>query len=168
MRKLVSVFAFFFFCAPCFGQQGPLLLRSDSVPVQLFHPDTLPEPLPSEAAVGNTRMTPKEFVRLQMGSLKEAFTKPFHMSGRNWGDVGKFALVMGALSFADRPVQRFALDMRNSNEGIINISNQVTRLGGPMLCMHWALWVVMAFCLKKKNCKPPHSYRCRLLSPAEF
>ncbi|HEV7333211.1 MAG TPA: phosphatase PAP2 family protein [Flavisolibacter sp.] len=129
MSRFLSLFAFVFCCTPCFSQQPDAVQVpvTDSILVQAVPPDSF-----SRISLATTsRISAREFVLLQIGSLKEAFTKPFHMSGRNWGDVGKFALVMGALSFADRPVQQLAFDVRNSNKEVTAVSHQVTRFGGP-------------------------------------
>jgi membrane-associated phospholipid phosphatase len=62
--------------------------------------------------------------------LKQAFTKPFHISGKNWHTAGTFAVVLGAVALADRPIQQWALDLRNSNTGLSVISRYVTHFGG--------------------------------------
>jgi membrane-associated phospholipid phosphatase len=71
-----------------------------------------------------------DFFVLQGSNLKQAFTKPFHMTRQNWKDLGKFAIITSALVFADEPVQKFALDIRNHNKGLHNISREVTNFGG--------------------------------------
>ena len=76
------------------------------------------------------QITLPAFFILQGSNLKQAFTKPFHMSGRDWRNVGLFAVALGGLAFADRPIQRFALDVRNSNSGLGEISRVVTQFGG--------------------------------------
>lgn len=77
-----------------------------------------------------TRITFPGFFILQGSNLKQAFTKPFHMSGQNWKTAGKFAVVVGALAFADRPIQRWALEFRNNNTGLATVSRYVTHFGG--------------------------------------
>ncbi|MBB1285236.1 phosphatase PAP2 family protein [Flavisolibacter sp. BT320] len=150
MRKRIPLLAFLFFSAAAFGQQDSLPVLPDTLST---HPlaDTTPQQISTEKITEDLRITPKEFVQLQVFSLKEAFAKPFNMSGRNWGDVGKFALVMGALSFADRPVQQFAADMRNSNSGLVDISHQVTRFGGPYVVYAMGAIGSYAFLFKKEK-----------------
>lgn len=77
-----------------------------------------------------TEITFSSFFALQWSNLKQSFTKPFHMSGRNWRALGTFALVTGALAFADEPLQRWALNVRERNAGLRTISGQITRFGG--------------------------------------
>ncbi|MGB8192569.1 MAG: phosphatase PAP2 family protein [Chitinophagaceae bacterium] len=78
-----------------------------------------------------TKITFSSYFILLGSDYKQAFTKPFKMTGKEWGKVGKFALVIGALSFADEPVQRFAVDVRERSTGLQKVSKQITNLGGP-------------------------------------
>src|SRR5258708_30867972 len=52
----------------------------------------------------NTRLTFNSYFILLGSDLKQSFTKPFHMKKKDWGNLGKFALVTAALSFADEPI----------------------------------------------------------------
>ena len=63
-------------------------------------------------------------------NLKDGFTKPFHLSKKDWGNFGKYAVITIALSFADEPVQQVALRLRNRNTGLNIISKDVTNFGG--------------------------------------
>ncbi|HLA58055.1 MAG TPA: phosphatase PAP2 family protein, partial [Puia sp.] len=60
---------------------------------------------------------------------KLAITKPFHMSKQDWGRVGIFAAALGTLALADRPIQRYAVDLRTRSNGLQKVSKQVTRFG---------------------------------------
>lgn len=97
--------------------------RSDSAGGQINNTD------PS-AYNESTRLTVPAFFILQGSNLKQSFTKPFHMSKKNWLTIGKFTVVVGAIAFFDRPIQRFALNLRNSNTGLSTISRYVTNFGG--------------------------------------
>lgn len=77
----------------------------------------------------NTVITLPAYFILLGSDMKQAFTKPFHMKG-DWGNAVKFILAEVALSFADKPIQRNALDLRNNNESVRSISDYVTRFGG--------------------------------------
>ena len=77
-----------------------------------------------------TGLTASSFFILEASNLKQAFTKPFHMTGKDWKTFGTFALVAGALAFTDEPVQRFALDLREHNKGLRNTSRYLTEFGG--------------------------------------
>ncbi len=72
----------------------------------------------------------KSYFILLGSNLKQGFTKPFHMSKKDWGNFGKFAVVTVALSFADEPIQKGALKLRNQNGWTNNVSKYVTNFGG--------------------------------------
>ena len=78
----------------------------------------------------NTRLTFKSYFVLLGSDLKQSFTKPFHMSGKDWANLGKFAVVAGALSFADEPIQKYAVKLRNKSPGLVNVSKYITNFGG--------------------------------------
>ena len=83
-----------------------------------------------KAYTETTQITFKNYFVLLGSDLKQSFTKPFHMSAKDWGNFGKFALVAGALSFADEPIQKGALKLRNSNPGIANTGKYISNFGG--------------------------------------
>lgn len=79
----------------------------------------------------NTKITFSSYFILLGSDFKQQITAPFHMKGKDWIHVGEFAVVEGGLLFADEPVQRYALDLRNRNTTVRNVSKYVTRFGGP-------------------------------------
>jgi len=83
-----------------------------------------------KAYTENTSLNFKNYFVLLGSSLKQEFTKPFHMTKKDWGNFGKFAAVTVALSFADKPIQKEALNLRNRNTAINNVSKYVTNFGG--------------------------------------
>ena len=62
--------------------------------------------------------------------LKQAFTKPFHMTQKDWLNTAKFAVVVGGLALADEPIQQSAVHLRNHNPDLQNVSRYVTNFGG--------------------------------------
>jgi membrane-associated phospholipid phosphatase len=78
----------------------------------------------------NTRINVPTYFILLGSDMKQAFTKPFHMKGRDWIYLGGFAGGVALLSLADEPVQRWALQTRNENEWVRNTSKYVTSFGG--------------------------------------
>jgi membrane-associated phospholipid phosphatase len=132
MRRITIVAITLLFSFGAFAQQPDTLIkkldslsqRADSLGGQInnTHPEAYNE---------NTRMTIPAFFTLEASNLKQAFTKPFQMTGKNWATVGKFAVAAGALAFADRPIQRWALNLRNKNTGLHTVSRYVTNFGGP-------------------------------------
>lgn len=77
-----------------------------------------------------TKLDFSNYFILLGSDLKQAFTKPFHMTGKDWITTGKFALVFGGLVFADESIQKSALNLRNKNPGLQNVSRYVTNFGG--------------------------------------
>jgi len=77
-----------------------------------------------------TKLTPKSYFILLGSDIKQEFTKPFHMKRKDWGNLGKFALVELALGFADEPIQRNALALRNKSAGVRNVGGFITHFGG--------------------------------------
>lgn len=78
-----------------------------------------------------TKLNVPTYFILLGSDLKQAFTKPFHMKGRDWKYLAIGAGSVALLTIADKPVQRFALRLRNSNTGLRNVSHYVTNFGGP-------------------------------------
>jgi membrane-associated phospholipid phosphatase len=83
-----------------------------------------------EAYSPATRLTFKSYFILLGSNVKQAFTKPFHMKGRDWGIAGQFTLAAVALSFADKPLQRTALRWRHNSSTLRDVSAYVTEVGG--------------------------------------
>ncbi len=78
----------------------------------------------------NTVIKFGDYFVLLGSDMMQAFTAPFHLKKRDLGNLAKFAAAEVALSFADKPIQRNALDLRNNNKGIRDVSDYVTRFGG--------------------------------------
>lgn len=85
----------------------------------------------NEAAYNaQTKITFKTYFILLGSTIKQEFTKPFHMNRREWGELGMFTLATGALLFADEPVQRQAIKFRATNSGALKVSKFITNSGG--------------------------------------
>lgn len=82
-----------------------------------------------EAYNENTALNFKSYFILLGSDLKQDFTKPFHMKRRDWGYVAKFAVVTGALMFADKPIQRRA-EKITPGSSFATVSKYVTNFGG--------------------------------------
>lgn len=76
-----------------------------------------------------TRINVPVYFVLLGSDLKQQITGPFHTSKKSWKQVGGFALLTGALAFADVPVQRKALEWRNSNATVRKVSGFITNFG---------------------------------------
>ncbi len=77
-----------------------------------------------------THLTPSSYFILLGSDIKQAFTKPFHLKHRDYKYVGVFVGTTVALSLVDKPVQKFALRLRNDNPTLRNVSKYVTNFGG--------------------------------------
>jgi len=132
MKKLLLLPVFFFFAGAAFGQKDSLIHKLDSLSKKTDSAGKQVNNTAPRAYNKYTEITPGTFLTLQASTLKQAFTKPFHMTGKDWKTTGKFVLVLGGLAFADEPVQRWAADLRehNSNSNLLNVSHQVTNFGG--------------------------------------
>lgn len=72
----------------------------------------------------------KSYFVLLGSSLKQEFTKPFHMSKKDWRNFGIFSATEAALFLVDKPIQKSVLKFRNRNTSINNLSKYVTNFGG--------------------------------------
>jgi hypothetical protein len=75
------------------------------------------------------------------------------MNKKDWGKLGKFTLATVALSFADEPIQRGALRLRNKNTGLNNVSKYVTNFGGIYEAYTLAAFGAYGFIFKNEKMK---------------
>lgn len=79
---------------------------------------------------GITKLSGRDYLILLGSNLKQAFTKPFHMTGKDWKKLGIFAGVAVATGFADETIQKNALSLRNKSSAVRNTGNYISRFGG--------------------------------------
>lgn len=79
----------------------------------------------------NTKLTFASYFILLGSNIKQEFTKPFHMTRRDWGKFAAFGGAIGALMLADEPIQREALVFKNQNPNAAKISRIISNSGGP-------------------------------------
>jgi membrane-associated phospholipid phosphatase len=85
----------------------------------------------SQAAYNEkTKITVPVYFILLGSDMKQEITAPFHFHKKSWIKAGVIALTTVSLGFADEPVQRFALHLRNNNKAVENVSRYVTKFGG--------------------------------------
>lgn len=155
MKRLLVLFPLsFLFAYSGYSQKPDTLIRKldsldrkqDSAGAQInnIHPGAYNE---------NTRITFPGYFILLGSDLKQAFTKPFHMTGKDWRTTGQFALAVGALSLADRPVQRYALKVRKKNPRLQNVSSYVTNFGGAYEAYGLGVLTAWGFLFKKEKLK---------------
>ncbi|MCW3087459.1 MAG: phosphatase family protein [Sediminibacterium sp.] len=78
----------------------------------------------------STLITPGGYFILLWSDTKQAFTTPFHLQKRDWRNAAYFVAAELALSFADEPIQRGALNLSNKNSTVRGVSKYVTQFGG--------------------------------------
>ena len=134
-RKRISI-AFFWMVllwpAMMYSQQTDTLLHKlDSLEIKA---DTLQTSKQNNIAPENydqsNRLTPKTYFILLASDLKQQLTLPFKARKRDLIQVGELGLVTIGLSFADKPISRYAVGIRERSAPISSISTYVTRFGG--------------------------------------
>lgn len=78
----------------------------------------------------NTKITVPVYFTLLVDDIKQQVTAPLRIRGKEWLKVGGFAVLTGALAFADEPLQRSALRLRNRSHAVRTVSRYVTNFGG--------------------------------------
>ncbi|MCY7422050.1 MAG: phosphatase PAP2 family protein [Chitinophagaceae bacterium] len=78
----------------------------------------------------NTHINVKTYFVLLASDFKQQLTLPFQGRARDYKQVGELALFTAALSFADKPVSRFAVKLKDNNKPLSSTSNYVTQFGG--------------------------------------
>ena len=76
-----------------------------------------------------TKLNGKTYFILLGSNIKQTFTKPFHMKKRDWQHLGKFAVAAVALGFADEPIQRNMLTLRNKSSFVRTSGKYITNFG---------------------------------------
>jgi membrane-associated phospholipid phosphatase len=111
-------------------QKDTLINKLDSLDIKTDSAGKQVNSISPKAYNESTKLTFHSYFTLLGSDLKQEFTKPFHMTGKDWGRLGKFAVVAGALAFADEPIQKGAVKLTNNHPGLKNVSKYVTRFGG--------------------------------------
>jgi membrane-associated phospholipid phosphatase len=79
----------------------------------------------------NTKITPHVYLVLVVDDIKQQVTSPFRATNSDWLKIGGFAVVTaGTILFADKPIYRSAIQLRNNNKSIVSASTYVTNFGG--------------------------------------
>ncbi len=133
MRLEIRLWIFLFLSVPAaaFSQRTDTLINKlDSLSQKTDSAGGQINNIAPRAYNEETKITFNSYFILLGSDLKQSFTKPFHMSKKDWGNLGKFTLATVALSFVDEPIQRAALKLRNKNTGLNNVSKYITNFGG--------------------------------------
>ncbi len=133
MRLEIRLWLFLFLSIPATGlsqRTDTLINKLDSLSQKTDSAGGQINNIAPSAYNEETKITFNSYFILLGSDLKQSFTKPFHMSKKDWGNLGKFTFAAVALTFADEPVQTAALKLRNKNTGLNNISKYITNFGG--------------------------------------
>ncbi|RYY71561.1 MAG: phosphatase PAP2 family protein [Chitinophagaceae bacterium] len=105
-----------------------LLKKLDSLKVRA---DTVKQinDISEDAYNENTRLNGRSYLILLGSNIKQEFTKPFHMKRSDFGKLGLYAASVVALGFADEPIQKAALDLRNRNSGVRSTGKFISNFG---------------------------------------
>ncbi len=129
LRRFLAVFLFI----PVIGysqQTDTLVKKLDSLSAQQ---DTLKNEKKnniSASAYEGAKLDFHTYYTLLRDDIKQQVTKPFHTQGKDLLKVGGFALLTGAVSLANKPVNTYAVNLHNNNPAIASVSKYVTRFGG--------------------------------------
>jgi membrane-associated phospholipid phosphatase len=112
------------------AQVDTLIKKLDSLRIKKDSTGVQENNINEKAYNEKTRFTFSSYFILLGSDLKQEITAPFHFRKKDWLTAGKIILTTGALFFADEPVQRVALKLRDSSQVLRNISKYVTNFGG--------------------------------------
>jgi membrane-associated phospholipid phosphatase len=120
-----------FFTPAVYSQKTDTLIRKlDSLSAKTDSAGSQVNNIREEAYNQHTKITGNVYFTLLGSDFKQQMTKPFHMTRKDWVKFGIFTLAIGGTSFADEPIQQFALKLRDHNKPLRNVSSYVTRFGG--------------------------------------
>ena len=131
--KISLAFILFISLFPSLGfsqQTDSLLHKLDSLSKKTDSAGGQTNNVSAKAYNETTKLSLPTYFTLLGSDLKQAFTKPFHMKGKDWARFGRFAVFTGALIFADEPIQRFAIRTTRNNPGVKKVSDRITTFGG--------------------------------------
>ncbi len=77
-----------------------------------------------------TRITFPVYWTLLGSDLKQQVTAPFHAKPRDWARTAAVVAITGGVLLLDKPISRYAVDLRQKNTTVVNTSKFVTQFGG--------------------------------------
>ncbi|MBC7534608.1 MAG: phosphatase PAP2 family protein [Ferruginibacter sp.] len=83
-----------------------------------------------EAYNETTKLLPRDYFILLGSSIKQEFTKPLHMTRKDWWNFGKFAAIGVTVAVFDEQIQRNALALRNKSPFVRNTGRIISKTGG--------------------------------------
>ncbi len=101
----------------------------------------------------NTRINPHVYFILLGSDLKQELTAPFHFTKKDWLITSGVALLTASMTFADKPIQQYAVKLENKNKIVSDLSRSFTRFGIPYQASALGAYGVYGFILKKEKAK---------------
>lgn len=128
VRKWLFIFMM---CTPFAGfSQDTLINKLDSLSRKKDSAGQQLNNINPSAYNQKTELDFKSYFILLGSNLKQEFTKPFHMTKKDWRNFGIFTAGAAGLFLVDKPIQKAALKFRNRNTVVNDISKYVTNFGG--------------------------------------
>ncbi|MDB5231508.1 MAG: phosphatase family protein [Chitinophagaceae bacterium] len=152
--KSAFVLMFLFLSGTVMSQQTDTLIKKlDSLQVKKDSAGGQTNNIQKEAYNEQTQITLKSYFILLGSDFKQQLTAPFHGTKKQWTRAAEFALAEVALSFADKPIQKNALKLRNDNTGIRKVSSYVTNFGSSYEAITLAAMGTFGWLFKKEKMK---------------
>jgi membrane-associated phospholipid phosphatase len=155
MRSFLIAAAFLLACTNVFAQKTDTLVkkldqmhRTEQQPSEKQKPD-----IDKEDYTSQTNITPKVYFILLGTDLVQEVTGPFHTAGKTWVKVAAWGLAEGALIFADKSIQTFAVKFMADNPGMKNVSQYITNFGGAYEGYTLAAFAAYGFIFKSNKVK---------------
>ncbi|HEY8734688.1 MAG TPA: phosphatase PAP2 family protein [Puia sp.] len=101
-----------------------------------------------------TKITFRNYIVLVVSDIKQQWTSPFRATGSDWLKIGGFAAATTAVAlFADKPINRLAVDIRNKSSTAVSVSSYVTNFGGLYEGYTLAAFAAYGYIFKKEKTK---------------
>ena len=122
--KMGILFSLVLFFGQTFAQQSETVNTAKIFSVDSVYNTTYNQTVP-EVKLTNV----KTYVTLLGTNLQQTFTKPFHMSKKDWQNLGDFSFLMVGVSILDQPIQQSALNHRTNHPRFNEASNFISHFG---------------------------------------
>jgi membrane-associated phospholipid phosphatase len=107
-----------------------------------------------EAYNETTKITTRVYFTLLISDVKQQWTAPFRATGSDWIKIGGFAaFITGVSLFADKPINKFAMNIRNESSTSVSVSTYVTNFGGTYEAYVLAGFAAYGYIFKKEKTK---------------
>lgn len=102
----------------------------------------------------NTKITAHVYFTLLIDDVKQQVTSPFRATASDWLKVGGFGLLTTtSVLFADKPINRAAVDIRKESKTVVSTSLYVTNFGGLYEGYTLAAFAAYGYIFKKEKTK---------------